>query len=351
MNNVRPPATQTENNGSDTAARKEKQKHSPSITTSFLTSSMSFSEFDIQEAYTLAAKPYVVEVETHNTFNSKTYAPFDENDDSGSVLSYISSLSDAPMSSDELKWYDETTKVRIPMNIAGDIVHLNTNNEDYSSLESFEADDFKSNHAQQFGDDSTVNNDNLINGSDRLKCSLDDDDDDSVNIFIRQERYTGKRQHQKSQSMVTKRDEEVANANSTSDDVGTSNKFECIPKETLPGLDSSLKLVCVTFMECNIAASVASKVFDESLRMLRPGGLLYVIDKGGCTVQKHPSMLQFLARVRDPTVKHLIYEIETRAILQANGFVHTTLDENNTMSTSDDDWQGDEIVRWIGIKQ
>jgi hypothetical protein len=123
------------------------------------------------------------------------------------------------------------------------------------------------------------------------------------------------------------------------------------PKK-LPGSNNMYKVVCVSFLEYNVATSVACKVLDESFRMLRPGGLLYVIDKGGCTVQKHPTMRQWLTRIRDPTVKHLVHEIETRAILQVNGFVHTTLDENNTNSNDglNNDWDSDEIARWMGIK-
>ena len=138
-----------------------------------------------------------------------------------------------------------------------------------------------------------------------------------------------------------------------------SNDQFILQQKTLPGFDNSYKVVCVSFLEHNISTSVACRVLDESWRMLRPGGFIYIIDKGGCTVHKHPTMRQWLTRVRDPTVQHLIYEIETRAILSANGFVHAKLNDNNvatttttTTSTTDaGDWEDEEIVRWIGIKQ
>jgi hypothetical protein len=130
------------------------------------------------------------------------------------------------------------------------------------------------------------------------------------------------------------------------------NEENFVPPKTLPGLSNSHKMVCVSFLEPHVATAVACQVLDESYRMLRPGGLLYVIDKGGCTVRKHPTMFQWLTRVRDPTVKHFIYEIETRAILQANGLGHATLDENHQNGAEDDasSWGNDDIVRWVGIK-
>jgi hypothetical protein len=124
------------------------------------------------------------------------------------------------------------------------------------------------------------------------------------------------------------------------------NEDNFVQPKTLPGLSSSHKMVCVSFLEPNVATAVACQVLDEAFRMLRPGGLLYVIDKGGNTVRKHPTMRQWLTRVRNPTVKHFIYEIETRAILQANGLGQTTLDENH----KNDTWNNDDMVRWVGIK-
>jgi hypothetical protein len=118
-----------------------------------------------------------------------------------------------------------------------------------------------------------------------------------------------------------------------------------VQPKSLPAPTNTYKVVCLSFLEPNIATSVSSKVFDESLRMLKKGGLLYVVDKGGCTVKKNPKMRQMLMRVMDPTVKHKVHDIETREILQTNGF-STTVDDNNNSSEEVED----ELVRWMGIK-
>jgi len=110
--------------------------------------------------------------------------------------------------------------------------------------------------------------------------------------------------------------------------------------KALPAPTNTYKVVCLSFLEPNISTSVASKVFEESLRMLKKGGLIYVVDKG--TVQKLPKFRQMLSRVIVPTVKHKVHDIETQEILQANGFA---LDENRA-----DDEHDEEIVRWMGIK-
>lgn len=76
----------------------------------------------------------------------------------------------------------------------------------------------------------------------------------------------------------------------------------------------------MSFLEANLAISVASNVADEAIRLLRPGGLLYVVDGYGI-VRKIPNLKQFLTLVDDvPSVKIKIHDIETQEILRNNGF-------------------------------
>jgi hypothetical protein len=176
-------------------------------------------------------------------------------------------------------------------------------------------------------------------------CPSDEEDDDD-NDFI-QSNYNGKNNNTipKSTHDVSPQqhnDESNDNIQIDNDSMDYNDHSILHRPKTLPGLNNNFKVVCVSFMEYNIATSVACTILDEAIRMLRSGGVLYVIDKGGCTVKKHPMMRQWLTNVRDPTVKHLIYEIETRAILQCNGFVHT--------ASSSADETNDDIVRWIGMK-
>jgi hypothetical protein len=109
-------------------------------------------------------------------------------------------------------------------------------------------------------------------------------------------------------------------------------------EKSLPSPTATYRVVCLSFLGEDIATSVASTVFDDSLRMLKPGGLLYVVDVSGRTVTKVPKMRQMLSRVTEPSVKHAVHDIHTKEILRVNGF-------------SCDKTQQDVIVRWMGKKE
>jgi hypothetical protein len=325
------------------------------------TVSSSVSEYDIEEAVMLTTttpsqRNDGIVCNTNITFD-KTRNSYDEDNDVDSVVSHVSS-----------SYNDNTTahshiadnRVRIPPHVNGDS-HAENDNDDDISFAPLDDDDDDSSFAPVEDD----HNENSFEpqyhrNTDQQECPSDeegDENEDNENFIHRQLHDPKKEPYSKSQmeeSHQRKKDENANSCGIMNDGANRYNEKQFIQQKTLPGLNNSYKVVCVSFMEYDIATSVACKVLDESLRMLRPGGLLYVIDKGGCTVKKHPTMRQWLSRVRDPTVKHLIYEIETRAILQANGFVHRKLDENNdatTVLSDDDDWEDEEIVRWIGIKQ
>jgi hypothetical protein len=290
------------------------------------TVSSSLSEYDIEETE--------ITCNANISFNN-TQNCFDESDGVDSVLSHVSSV---------------PGRVR-PQSDCGD-------EDDDLSFAPLDDDDDDDSSFAPLDDENNENSydDHHFPKNYRQDCPFDEEGgDDDTNLVSRQHNEH-KKYGERSQVVHSQLTDESTNSTRSADDVNSYNENQFIQQKTLPGLNNSYKVVCVSFMEYNIATSVACKVLDESLRMLRPGGLLYIIDKGGCTVKKHPTMRQWLSRVRDPTVKHLIYEIETRAILQANGFVHTKLDENNdatTLLTNDDndDWEDEEIVRWIGIKQ
>lgn len=67
-----------------------------------------------------------------------------------------------------------------------------------------------------------------------------------------------------------------------------------VPK-SLPSPSGLYKVICLSFLEPDIATSVASTVAKEALRMLRSGGLLYVVDGHGI-VRKLPILRQMLRR-------------------------------------------------------
>jgi hypothetical protein len=112
---------------------------------------------------------------------------------------------------------------------------------------------------------------------------------------------------------------------------------DIVPK-TIPAPDGTCKVVCLSFLDDSATAPIASQVFDESWRMLAPGGLLYVVDNRA-VVCKVPKMRQMLSRVIQPTATLQSHDVRTREIVAANGF---------DMKTSFLD--GNKVVRWAATK-
>jgi hypothetical protein len=112
---------------------------------------------------------------------------------------------------------------------------------------------------------------------------------------------------------------------------------DIVPK-TIPVPDRSYQVVCLSLLDEGATAPIAAKVFDESWRMLAPGGYLYVVDNRAI-VSKVPQMRQMLARVIQPTPTLKSHDTRTREILEANGFDTDTgfLDSSK-------------VVRWIATK-
>jgi hypothetical protein len=349
---------QDENHSTDVCLPKMRDRSARSAATSSTVSS-SMSDYDIEEVDITATTtpPYDKDGITCNTnviFNN-TRNSCSEDNDVDSVVSHVSSLSGhmtTPVNASMV--HGDTDAMRIPLHICSD--RQDENDDDDLSFAPLDDDDEDSSFAPLDDDnDDETSFEEQHQNSDQQDCPSDEEgDDNNGGNFIHRQLDRTKICNAKSSRDHSQLTNEDNNVTTSIEDVNCFNETQFIQQKALPGLNNSYKVVCVSFMEYNIATSVACKVLDEALRMLRPGGLLYVIDKGGCTVKKHPTMRQWLSRVRDPTVKHLIYEIETRAILQANGFVHTKLDENNdatTVNTDAEDWEDEEIVRWIGIKQ
>lgn len=328
------------------------------------TVSSSVSEYEIEENDVLRTMPSQenngIVCNTNITFDN-IRNNYDEDNDVDSVVSHISSSYEDNMTTNSRLADD---RGRIPPHLSGDS-HVENDNDDDTSFAPLDDDDDSFAPLEDDHDEHSFESQNHRN-TDSQECPSDEEGDNQYEEdknFIHHHQHDRKKESYSKSPMEESHEftpaVEHANSANANDDTNCYNEKQFIQQKTLPGLNNSYKVVCVSFMEYNIATSVACKVLDESLRMLRPGGLLYVIDKGGCTVKKHPTMRQWLSRVRDPTVKHLIYEIETRAILQANGFVHRKLDENNDATTiqtdnnnaDDDNWEDEEIVRWIGIKQ
>jgi len=153
------------------------------------------------------------------------------------------------------------------------------------------------------------------------------------------------------------------------DEESSNDEVVVVEPKSLPSPSGSYKVICLSFLEPDIATSVASTVAKEALRMLRSGGLLYVVDGHGI-VRKLPILRQLLRRcdTEEHTVEfkvryevqlmtHLvdtasgnsvshtpvllllfvpkIHDIEAREILQTNGFEAPV---------------SPEIVRWMGRK-
>jgi hypothetical protein len=112
---------------------------------------------------------------------------------------------------------------------------------------------------------------------------------------------------------------------------------DIVPK-TIPVPDRTYKVVCLSLLDDGATAPIAAQVFDESWRMLAPGGFLYVVDNRAI-VSKVPKMRQMLSRVIQPTPTLKSHDTRTREILEANGFDPDTgfLDNGK-------------VVRWIAIK-
>jgi len=94
--------------------------------------------------------------------------------------------------------------------------------------------------------------------------------------------------------------------------------------------------VSLSFVGSGFTTKVAEDVFSQALDILRPGGLMYVVDLEGNTVNKSDAMRDFLMRLPDSSsFKH--HDIQTDSIVKKGG--------KGTFSRDDP-----RIYRWIGIK-
>lgn len=131
----------------------------------------------------------------------------------------------------------------------------------------------------------------------------------------------------------------VSNTKPTSaKDIQSLEEKSLVQPKSLPSPSGTYKVICVSFLEPNIATSVANTVMDEALRVLKSGGLLYVVDSQGI-VPKLPMLRQLLKRIDDDdetSVQFKKHDIETQEILLNNGFAAAPAAED--------------IVRWMGTK-
>ena len=108
--------------------------------------------------------------------------------------------------------------------------------------------------------------------------------------------------------------------------------------QTLPSQSSSYQTVSLSFLAEDLKNHVAVKVMEEALRILVPGGILYVFDVEGNAVKKLPDQLRdLLVRVPYAGVKQTVHEIQTQEIMRNNGYVDMFPRE-------------DLIVRWMAVK-
>ena len=91
-------------------------------------------------------------------------------------------------------------------------------------------------------------------------------------------------------------------------------------------------------MAKDLSAEVALKVFQEALRILVPGGIMYVFDVGGESVALLPDEYkEMLAEVPQAGVKQTVHEIQTQEIMRENGY-------------DDRIPQKKDVVRWVAVK-
>jgi hypothetical protein len=108
--------------------------------------------------------------------------------------------------------------------------------------------------------------------------------------------------------------------------------------QTLPSESASYPTVSLSFLAQNLTTTVAVRVMEEALRILQPGGILYVFDVEGAAVKKLPDELRdLLVRVPYAGVKQTVHEIQTQEIMRNHGFVDLFPRE-------------DQIVRWMAVK-
>ena len=121
------------------------------------------------------------------------------------------------------------------------------------------------------------------------------------------------------------------------------SKGEDSVPHAIPAAPYSFSAVSVSFLAFNVKTSTAMKVFEEALRILRPGGRVYLVDYDGRTVNKLPSdWRKILTRVEqfDPIEMqvHGMQEEEIRKILSCMGRSSTKYLE-----------QGYTMARWVGV--
>jgi len=110
---------------------------------------------------------------------------------------------------------------------------------------------------------------------------------------------------------------------------------------TIPEQAQAFKAVSISFLASNIPSHTAHKVLEESLRIIKPGGRLYVVDFDGATMSKiDPRYQALFERVTefDP------YEMAAHG-MQENEIQNILLNIGKARC-----YQQGSIARWVGVK-
>jgi len=109
----------------------------------------------------------------------------------------------------------------------------------------------------------------------------------------------------------------------------------------IPSSDECYSEVTICFVG-NFASAVAERIFEDALRILQQGGLIYVIDDYvGNTVDRVPVMKDFLMRLPENSTVRSIWrhhDEQAKEIIRSRGVSGYGINDDQ------------HFIRWLGIK-
>uniref|UniRef100_A0A7S1UV11 Methyltransferase type 11 domain-containing protein n=1 Tax=Grammatophora oceanica TaxID=210454 RepID=A0A7S1UV11_9STRA len=110
--------------------------------------------------------------------------------------------------------------------------------------------------------------------------------------------------------------------------------------EDMPYASNSLDIVTVSFLIHELPPPVIRQVMEEAYRVLKPGGVLAILDLDASTVKSLPPLRRFLFEVSEPHIhQYTSAKTNVHEFMKDAGFQHTTYEMNDPMN-----------ARWIGQK-
>merc|ERR1712091_509004 len=118
----------------------------------------------------------------------------------------------------------------------------------------------------------------------------------------------------------------------------------------IPAISESHSSVCISFLMSDVPADVLSNVFEEAIRVLKPGGAIYVLAMDENIASKNPRIEALTSSIQRPSVRHGRHEIELQEILNTNKIKIPSFSSSSLKYEVNGGSVSRELKRWVGRK-